>query len=550
MARKYQITYDGDVALERCDSDIAINFSHFDKELSKYLKSKLSPNSEYEQLNEFSVYQLTGKSRANDKILDELRLLPGIHVGSHIFREEGSKAPLVPNGRIYVRAKEGYSPKVLMRLLHKHRLLIEDHISSTELNLVTTKQSINPVKLARKLTQYKTIEVAQPDFIIPTNLSSSAQVPLGIGAKQWYLHHEGTANGNPIGLNLNSHANIWGAWREAGSCGTDRVTLAMVDRCFDNRHPEFEPGSWVAPYNAAIDQVGSGANASNVVRPDLSKEGVELKRADQILEYWHGTLCAGIAIGKGRGPATREVYGAAPNARFLPISKSPNITNTELERILDHILVNQVDVLSCSWEAQAKNVYTDPVRQKINHLARRGGKNGRGCIMLFSAGNLNEPLNGFAGRDFLFAVGATNSLGLRQPSSNKGRLWVCAPAGELNGFRGDTSNAENGLLMYTTDFSGQFPEPGGLRHSGLNAGPYSFNFGETSGATPLVAGICAFLLSLWTNIRSIDVMKAVEAGAKPVPPHGEHYNTMVGHGKIDALAAYRHLEKKFGKPNL
>ena len=120
------------------------------------------------------------------------------------------------------------------------------------------------------------------------------------------------------------------------------------------------------------------------------------------------------------------------------------------------------------------------------------------------------------------AVAASNSLDKRSWYSNFGpELAICAP-----------SSGSPGRGVVTTDRRGI---------SGYDLTDYTRDFGGTSSATPLAAGLAALILTVNPDLTSTEVKgvmmqtadKIDEAGGNYVDGHSPKY----GHGRINAQAA-------------
>ncbi len=169
------------------------------------------------------------------------------------------------------------------------------------------------------------------------------------------------------------------------------------------------------------------------------------------------------------------------------------------------------------------------------------GRGGRGVVLFFSAGNGNTTLTlqrPWAAYDKTIAVAASTQGEVRAGYSNFGpEIDVCAPS-------------SNGTAIISCDFVGN----GNL--AGNTGGPldYTNNFGGTSSATPLTAGVAALMLSVnpflaWTDVRDILRRTAVKIDFANTDPTGQwvdndgdgvnEFSQWYGYGRIDAEAAVR-----------
>lgn len=141
----------------------------------------------------------------------------------------------------------------------------------------------------------------------------------------------------------------------------------------------------------------------------------------------HGTHCAGIAAAVRNNGI--QVAGVAPDAKIVSISNSlMGEANSRLKRADGFIWAykNGVDVISNSWGSSTQHA---AINEAIAD-AFRYGREGKGCIIVFAAGNngavaVSYPANC---NDKIIAVGAINQDGTRANFSQIGdKLDVVAP---------------------------------------------------------------------------------------------------------------------------
>ena len=144
----------------------------------------------------------------------------------------------------------------------------------------------------------------------------------------------------------------------------------------------------------------------------------------------HGTACCGLINSNG------PFYGAAPDCRVLPVKCEigVNASNEYCVMIstlgflkLLNKLAPHVNVMSFSWE---QTNFSDLVIKRINELATTGGRNSKGVLMVWAAGNDNSRLNNdIANLPNVALVGAICSKAYRSHYSNYGcGLTLCAPS--------------------------------------------------------------------------------------------------------------------------
>ena len=91
--------------------------------------------------------------------------------------------------------------------------------------------------------------------------------------------------------------------------------------------------------------------------------------------------------------------------------------------------------------------------------------------------------------------------------------------------------------------SGTYIDATGVeRASGYAAGDYNFHFTGTSSSCPLVAGICALVLSANPELKSADVREIIKRTARKIGPDTEYqdgHSTKFGFGCVDAEEAVK-----------
>ena len=262
--------------------------------------------------------------------------------------------------------------------------------------------------------------------------------------------------------------------RFASAITRNVVTIAVVDDAVDTRHTEFA-GRVVGEWDAA-----NGAHSA-------------------IPRGWqpHGTKVAGLALAGGI-----SVTGVAPTAMLLA-ARVPALSSmlgdpTEAAAIR-WAAERGADVICCAWGPQNPMAESgrlpDHTRDAID-WAVANGRGGKGCVVVFSSGNHGGDiaLNGYASHPSVMAVGACNCHGQHPDYSGWGEaLWCVAPSNDPR----DPVGAD--ATYDTTTPVGSFL---------LGDTYYTADFGFTSAACAIAAGVCAQILSVvptltWRAVRDV-----------------------------------------------
>lgn len=306
------------------------------------------------------------------------------------------------------------------------------------------------------------------------------------------------------------------------SSGADRslrrsgVVVAVVDDAVDTRHVEFA-GRVAGEWDAA-----SGA-------PSSVPQGWEP----------HGTKIAGLALAGGG-----EVTGAAPTALLLGVrvpALAANVGDPTEASGIRWAAEHGADVICCAWSPPNPSAETarlpEHTRAAIDWAVTRG-RRGKGCVVVFSSGNDGGDiaLNGYASHPGVMAVGACNCHGKRPSYSGWGdALWCVVPSNDPR----DPIGA--GMTYATTTPIGSFL---------LGETFYTDDFGFTSAACAIAAGVCAQILSVNPSLTARSVREVIAQSCRKIDAEGGSYDERghspyYGFGRLDPIRALEAAQKKF-----
>ena len=432
-----------------------------------------------------------------------------VEVGTHIYFAEGDNRPIVPTGILYVEMAEGVGEQERAVLFEAFALeILEDREDGTVVCQVTP-QSPNPLKVAAALTELSMVAHAYPDLDVP--LDQYFNPPRdGLLPHLWHLENDGRVQDVPnFPLKAGADAKVRAAWRRLGNLGSPDVTVAVIDNGFDLNHPDLR-GKTVAPLNIL-------ANSNTL--PTGARNGD------------HATPCSSVAVAAANGSG---LIGVAPLSRLMPLH---GLTYSKFltERMFSHCVRNGADVISCSWGTIDGRYRPDSEHARSIQKAATRGRGGKGCVIVFAAGNEGrDTINYYGAIPGVICVGASTSSDTHASYSNRGRgISVVAPsdggwpilAARASWDQGNTSGSA--AKRYYVD--------------GLDRGPFYKHFGGTSAATPLVAGICALVLSANPDLSSAQVKDILETTADKIGNRWEYnsrgYSNKYGHGRVNAEKA-------------
>lgn len=358
-------------------------------------------------------------------------------------------------------------------------------------------------------------QVESADVMLATQKSKKFTPNDPLFSEQW--HHRNTTQ---LGGALWIDSNITPAWDIAKGTG---VTIAILDDGVEHAHPDLLPN-----YNTAIDYDFNG-NDNDPTPVDLINDT-------------HGTACAGVAAARGNNGI--GVSGAAPNATLTGIRLIAAPTTDQQDA--DAFLLNNdvIHVKSNSWGSGDGSGYSGPgpLATAALETGATTGRGGKGVIYLFAAGNGldigdNSNLDGFSNNPYVIAVTGVNDFGFQAWYSEPGaNILIAAPSAGGNSNEG----------IRTTDLVGNNGYNSSTSVGNLPDVDYTNEFGGTSSACPLVAGVVALMLEAnpnlgWRDVKEILIRTACRNHrADPdwaTNGAGFAFNHKYGAGMVDAAAA-------------
>jgi subtilisin family serine protease len=404
---------------------------------------------------------------------------------------------------------------------------------------VTSAAQANPIKLANYLSREAAVLIAEPNLVVATAPLYRPKDPLY--AQQWHLQ---STSGQV--LNANAHIAAEAAWDITR--GSRAVVIAIPDDAFDLNHPDLQ---------------GTG----KIVAPLDLKHRDSLPMPSEAAEN-HGTAVAGVALAEETGSG---VVGVAPGCSLMPIQTTGYLDDESVEQLFDWAITQGAAVISCSWSPAA--VYFPLSLRQRNAITRAAtqGRNGKGCVVVFSAGNANRPINGkiaergwprnvlrgltdwlggFAVHPDVITVAASSSLNKKAVYSNWGdQVSVTAPS---NNAPPVMALPDVGSVQSGPPVNGALPGRGIVTcdrtgAAGYGGGDYTDSFGGTSSACPVVAGVAALVLSVNPDLEAWEVKQILQATADKIVDDGPDPQLGLAYGRYDSKGHSRWFG--YGKVN-
>lgn len=288
----------------------------------------------------------------------------------------------------------------------------------------------------------------------------------------------------------------------------------------------------------------------------------------------HGNACAGVIAASHNNEG---VVGIAPNCKIMPVrifnSSGTGISSTQLADAITFAKNNGAHILSNSWGYNSSNPNLYPVIKNAIQDATTTGRNGKGCVVVFSAGNTANHVSGSNGYisfpsnvnvSGVLTVGASDRYDQQSnysPTSNLSSSYnqivdIVAPSHKAYSCQISTETFEAWTIDMTGSAGynpvkdsdcGSLPVVGTRMPDSIgNYLAYTGYFGGTSCSCPEVAGVAALILSLNPSLTQQQVADIIESTVRKAGgysyqttsgiPNGT-WNSQMGHGVLDAYAA-------------
>ncbi len=575
--QEYSINYGGSkMDFSKSSDRIAIKKKEPVTEDGKKVDETVNPD--------FEIIEITGDrdlkgAKDLETYLDQLREQEDVEVGTHIYdyfgeksRTADNKTPitattLIPNGRIYVIFKADIAEAKRAAWLEKYHLeIVQQETDQAYILQLSSASPVNPIKIVEEMQKSDDFKIAEPDFNIPIQKHAFAAQEMDdkLIKNQWYLQNHGDVEKHPYFkrfsapdkplLVAGADAKVIAAWdfltekygaASSDNLGSSAVRIAVLDDAFELDHPSLTGEE----NHQIITNLDGSTTANNKIIAVYNSKFNNDSVLPKYSEDDHGTACVGVAAGAFT-PASK-IVGACPNASLILIKTEGQINNEYFKNAFKFAIENGADVISCSWGIGRYNFILSTYQQQVLHAAAVKGRNGKGTTICFSAGNeaayFTHPFEpkkimGFPTHPDVLAVGASNSRDQRSDYSCYGeQLFIVAPSDGK-----DIDEQQSGANVITSasnlDFNGKE----------LDGSKYTYFFGGTSSACPLVAGICALMYSVNPNLTAHQVKQILADTANKIDNKAtggkyeyasDGHSMFMGYGRVNALEA---VKKAYG----
>jgi subtilisin family serine protease len=475
-------------------------------------------------------------SKTRDSLMKQVRKSGISH---HVYETVDRVLPqqFIITDKISIKFKSQVTKEKREEILRNYHLQFRMELAPNLYSCqLTNETGMNPIKLCNNLNANDNIEYSEPDFVIENKLFDiiTNTVQDNLFRDAWHLNDEV----NIPFVRKGSDIKIKGAWKITK--GNPDIIIAVMDDGFDLTNPDLK-GKEKFPSDFTRTEPVSGDPAT--LRPD---DDIPLAEKTEGRRDYHGTPCAGLALAsEGHG----QVIGVAPNCSFMPVRW--NVGKTQLQRTLEifHYISKRADIVSCSWGRLPipDGKLANTIHETINELAKNGGRRGKGLVFCFAAGNDNLPtymsaqentrgleyykdIPGFLSKginfkgfeinggwteiDNIIVVSSYTSMNKKSLYSNWGpHITIAAPSDNWHPIGPSTRKKYHSINLVTTDNENHGIGLFDKNLSDSEEGYITHGMGGTSGATPIVAGVCGIMLSANPNLTAKRIKEILQETA-------------------------------------
>ena len=461
-------------------------------------------------IDSFVVYSLS-TGDGYEAFMDSLAELNGVGFVEPYYLSPGG-IPMLVSERICIGFDPGVGRSTVDSVASAHSITIVDSLPGmTNVFIMRNSQEsqLRVVELSNLLHGIETVRFSHPDFVAAIGLDTTV-IQDYYSSYQWHSQR------------IVGNFNTGSVWDFAGITDSSIVVAVLDDGVTSH---EDLPAARIMPGYS--------------LEPDTTNVSPRYNG-------FHGMACAGLIAatnttspGGAIDPNT-GVFSISPFVKILPIKIFPDsgaISTSNLAFAINWSWMHGADVLSNSWTNTDPHYAGSPIITQALELAYVYGRGGRGCPVMFSAGNGGDTIglvNYPARLEQCFAVGASNFNDYRYSYSSYGQgLDIVAPSGA----------AGSGADVWSID---QMGDLGGNRTTwqmdcppSANDVDYFCKFNGTSAAQPLVAGTAALVLAKDPALTAPEVYEILKNSAVTnfdwgtiTPPNDEY-----GYGRVDAFRA-------------
>lgn len=362
---------------------------------------------------------------------------------------------------------------------------------------ISANSKEDDLTIANAIQESGLVHYSHPNFVVLfQKLQDTISDPFF--PNQFYLHSTGQVINDGHVTTIDADINAPAAWSITKGCSS--IVIAVIDEGVTENHPDLPSSRQLRLSNSNLSAQydGSSANDPSPFEDDN-----------------HGNACAGIIAASHNNEG---IAGIAPNCVIMPIRVTFGYSSLDdFASALNFAIINGADIISNSWAVLTSEPNCFPAIINVINNATYNGRNGKGCVVSFAAGNTAHRVYNGTGyvtfpancsNELMITVGASdrnNEIANYSPSGDK--ISVVAPSHKAYPDQISGEDFEVWTID-TPDSAGYNPnkETGEiLPSSGINYLSYTGRFGGTSAACPQISGTAALMLSINPNLSAYEI---------------------------------------------
>ena len=432
------------------------------------------------------------------------------------FSIKGEKLNVTNN--FYVKLKSSEDIKTLQEMANQYKIEIighHEHMPLWHVLSCNTSSTLNALEAANLFHESGKFICSEPEFssVIRSHSADSYY------SRQWNLKNT-VENSGILGIDIN----IEEAWTITKG---QNVTVAVYDEAIYKEHPDLIG-------NVADNGYHIGTGSIPIFDPTSCSD--------------HGNGSAGVIAAVQDNDI--GLSGVAPESKVMSIAYSGDLAEysaMEVSLGFTEAVELGADIINCAWDF---GLARESIIDNAIELALTQGRGGKGCVVVFAAGNYRNTDSYVNQMDVkypaecnprILTVGGINSYGYRLAHGfmQDHYSFVASCYGE------ELDVVAPAALIWSIKY------PDGTIDSPRY---YSDGFCGTSAACAHVSAIAALMLSIHPDLTVDQVVDIIEYTAKKERPELYSYqnyenrpngtwNEEMGYGLVDATAAVKIAEK-------
>jgi subtilisin-like proprotein convertase family protein len=494
--------------------------------MAQNMEQLFHPQADYDSLQHLSSPEPVTKEQLLNA-LSSIQALPYINYASPVFYRTPDKETGKTFGRkvltdeIMVDFPVEYPEEQILEIENEYGLVRLEASSYFPNEFVYQAPSpLEALEIANTLYESGKVQLATPNWIVELHLQSLPDDSL-FRDHQWYLRNTGQYSGNTgedIHLFQTDDSSVWETYHVNG----EGMTIAILDAGLETTHEDLRSASSMH-YDFVEMDTNPIQDMCPCDDPEKCKEnyGIDCDEKSHVSLHHaqnyarHGTSVAGLAAAVSD---SKGICGVAPAAQLVGFRVKDEILkkSAKKDKLAKAFLQHHSSIQIYNYSMSLSHLEESP----DSWLSIETGARDLGKVYVMAGVNCEGFCRGSSAYSlqnsrYTIAVGASTNTGTHNSKTEQGaNIVINAP--------GDRGN------MTTTD---------------ANNG-YTYTFGDTSAATPLVSGVVALMLDANDALTPQAVQHILITTADKNPgwdgtanTAGYEHSYQYGFGRVNALAA-------------